>query len=98
MNWLENTLEFSGEHYPGQAIFELCWPGGHIVPPFENHVPLILTANYLVVLQASPKLDLMTHLGFQGMKSWVKCHIVSDLVDTWKIIRPNIVISPKLTG
>ena len=29
-------------------FFELLWPGvgGHIVPPFENHVPLVQTAYY----------------------------------------------------
>ena len=36
------------------------------MPPFENHVPLVLTASYFVFLKARPKLDHMTHFGFHG--------------------------------
>ena len=46
-------------------------PGGHIVPPFENHVPLVLTAYCKVFLKACPMLDHMTHFGFHG--NYVKC-------------------------
>ena len=36
------------------------------MPPFENHVPLVLTAYYYVFLKACPKLYHMTHFGFHG--------------------------------
>ena len=39
---------------------------GHIVPSFENHVPLVLTAYYKVFLKACQKLHHMTHFGFHG--------------------------------
>ena len=39
---------------------------GHFVPPFENHVPLVLTAYFSVFLKACPKLNHMTHFGFHG--------------------------------
>ena len=44
---------------------------GHIVPPFENHVPLVLATYYSVSLKACPKLDHMTHFGFHG--NHVRC-------------------------
>ena len=36
------------------------------MPPFENIVPLELTACYSVSLKACSKLDHMTHFGFHG--------------------------------
>ena len=41
------------------------------MPPFENHVPLVLTAYCWVFLKACPKLDHMTHFGFHG--NHVRC-------------------------
>ena len=57
----------------GRLFFELLRPGGHIVLPFENHVPLVLTAYCEVFLKACPKLDHMTHFGFHG--NWFRCFL-----------------------
>ena len=46
------------------------------MPPFENHVPLVLTACYLVFLKACPKRDHMIHFGsiatVLGVLRWLK--------------------------
>ena len=39
---------------------------GHIVPPIENHVLLVLTAYYQIFLKVCSKLDHMTHFCFDG--------------------------------
>ena len=49
-----------------RLFWSSCGQGGHIVPPLENHVPLVLTAYCKVSLKACPKLDHMTHFGFHG--------------------------------
>ena len=43
------------------------------MPPFENDVPLVLTAYYYVFLKACPKLDRMTHFGSHG--NWFRCFL-----------------------
>ena len=43
---------------PIQArLFGAAVDRGHIVAPFENHVPLVLTVYCSVILKAGPKLD-----------------------------------------
>ena len=59
---------------------ELLWPEGTLCPLVENHVPLVLTAYYLVFLKASPKLflkaypklDHRTHFGFHSVLGVLK--------------------------
>ena len=51
--------------------------GGHIVPPFGNHVSLVLLTTYcLVFLKVCPKLDHMTHFRFHGHR--FKCFKVAQ--------------------
>ena len=46
---------------------------GYIVPPLENHVPLVLTAYCFVFLKDCPKLDQMTHFRFyRNRLRWLK--------------------------
>ena len=56
------TLPYRGQTFFGARVAR----EGHIVPPFENHVPLVLTPYCLVFLKACPKLNHMTHFGFHG--------------------------------
>ena len=44
---------------------------GHIVPPIENQIPLLLTAYYYIFLKACPKLDHMTQFRFHSKT--IKC-------------------------
>ena len=50
---------------------------GHTVPPFENHVPLLLTPNCFSFSESLSKLDHMTYFGFHGngfkCLMWLKC-------------------------
>ena len=61
---------------------------GHIVPPFENHVPLVITAYYLVLLKAGPKLDHMTRFSFHG--NHFRCFQVAPNSFSCKNLQPNI--------
>ena len=47
------------------------------MPPFENDVPLVLTAYYYVFLKACPKLDHMAHFGLHG--NCFRCFKVAQL-------------------
>ena len=71
---------------PTQArlFLELVAMGRHIVPPSENHVPLILTPYCLIFLKVCSMLDHLTHFGFHGNR--FKCFKVA----LWYFFHKNL--------
>ena len=65
MDWTLTNLEFTHLTLPRPGFF-YSEARGYIVPPFENHVPLVLTAYCKVFLKACPKIDHRTDFGFHG--------------------------------
>ena len=57
------------------------------MPPFENHVPLVLTAYYKLFLKVCPKLDPMTHFDFHG--NCFRCFLGGSKLFFYKNLKPK---------